>query len=117
MAANPRAEMDDLLDFLVHAAQELLSKRDEFFPIAACVQSAGEMVAVAGETEEEHPLSSEIIDLLYEALCEQAGAGEIGAAAVGADVLVEPPSGGGKTDAIRVDIEHAEADPVRVFLP
>jgi hypothetical protein len=34
-----------------------------------------------------------------------------------ADVLVTLPDTETKTDALRADLEHAAADPVRVFLP
>jgi hypothetical protein len=30
---------------------------------------------------------------------------------------VTPPESGGQTDAIRTSIEHAEGDPVEVFMP
>jgi len=114
---NPRDEMDMLLDSQLGFAQEMLSKHGEFYPFAAHVNFEGELALVSGTTGEEKPLSDDVIDVLYAGLCRQAEAGEIRAAAVCADVLVEPPGGSGKTDAIRVDIEHSHSDPVRVFLP
>jgi hypothetical protein len=45
---------------------------------------------VAADPGEDHPDSSELIELLYEGLMRQASAGEIRAAGVCADVRVSP---------------------------
>ena len=98
--------MDTLLGALLPFARQMLDKHGEFFPYAAALDQSGEVQMVAAETGEEHPDSSEMIDLLYEGLARQASAGEIRVAAVCADVRVSASGSSGMTDAIRVAIEH-----------
>jgi hypothetical protein len=117
MEPTPRDEMDAMLDALLPFAQQMIAKHGEFYPFAAALDSSGELQMVAGNTGEEHPDSSELIDLLIEGLSQQASSGEIRAAGVCADVRVTPPGSGDVTDAIRVAIEHAGSEPVEVFLP
>jgi len=58
-----------------------------------------------------------VIDLLYEALARSAANGEIRAAGICAEVRIAPPGSDDKTDAICTMIEHADGDPVDVFMP
>jgi hypothetical protein len=117
MGLNAREEMDMLLDALLRFAQQMLEKHGEFHPFAAALDSAGELQLVAADSGEEQLDSSEVIELLYEGLTRQAVAGEIRAGGVCVDVRVTPPDSSEKTDAISVAIEHANSDPVEVFLP
>lgn len=117
MEPTPRDEMDALLDALLPFAQQMIGKHGEFYPFAAALDSSGEIQMVAGHTGEERPDSSELIELLYEGLSQQASSGEIRAAGVCADVRVTPPGSRDVTDAIRVAIEHTGSEPVEVFLP
>jgi hypothetical protein len=117
MGATPRDEMDGVLDALLRFAQQMLDKHGEFYPYAAALDSSGEVQMVAADVGEEHPDSSELIELLYEGLTRQASAGQIRAAGVCADVRVNPPDSADTTDAIKIAIEHASSDPVEVFLP
>jgi hypothetical protein len=117
MEPTPRDEMDSLLDALLPFAKQMLGEHGEFYPYAATLDSSGNLQMVATHTGEEHPDSSQLIELLYEGLVQQASTGEIRAAAVCADVRVTPPNSPEMTDAIRVAIEHASGEPVNVFLP
>jgi hypothetical protein len=108
--------MDDLLDALVGFAQEMLGKRGAFYPCAAEVTAAGQIQMVTADLDAHHPSPEEVLDALYGRLRQAAASGEIQAAGACTDVTIllpAQPAG----DAIRVDIEHAAADPVRVFLP
>jgi hypothetical protein len=117
MEPTPRDEMDTLLDALLPFAQQMIEKHGEFYPYAAALDTSGEIQMVAGYAGEEHPDSSDLIELLYEGLTQQSSAGEIRAAGVCADVRVTPPNSRDMTDAIRVSIEHASSDPIDVFMP
>src|SRR4051812_25752264 len=103
--------MDRLLDTLLPFAEQMLRKHGEFFPFAAAVGSDGEVAFVGAATEDDRPQSPEVVELLYEGLAKQAAAGEIRGAAVCADVQLDTG------DAVRVAIEHADAEPVFCFLP
>ena len=117
MGPTPRDEMDTLLDTLLRFAQQMLDKHGEFYPYAAALDSSGELQMVAADAGEERPDSSELIELLYAGLTRQASAGEIRGAGICADVRVSLPDSPEMTDAIKVAIEHANSDPVEVFLP
>jgi hypothetical protein len=118
MGSTPRDEMDALLDALLRFGQQMLDKHGEFYPYAAALDSSGELQMVAAaDPGDEHPDSSELIELLYQGLMRQASAGEIRAAGVCADVRVSATDSPQMTDAIKVAIEHTSSDPVEVFLP
>jgi hypothetical protein len=72
---------------------------------------------VAVDLGDEHPASKDVIDSLYEDLARSAASGEIRAAAICADVRITPPESGDQPDAIRTSIEHADGDPVEMFMP
>ena len=117
MESTPRDEMDSLLDMLLQFAQQQLDKHGEFFPFAASIDSSGALAMVAVDLGDEHPASTDVIVSLYEVLARSAASGEIRAAGICADVRITPPESGDQTDAIRTSIEHAEGDPVEVFMP
>ena len=117
MEPTPRDEMDSLLNTLLPFAQQQLERHGEFFPFAASIDSTGAPRMLAVDLGDEHPESTDVIDSLYEALARSAAGGEIRAAGVCADVRVTAPGSAEQTDAIRTSIEHAEGDPVEVFMP
>jgi hypothetical protein len=111
-----RDEMDELLDALVGFAKKMLVARSAFYPFAAEVTTDGRVQMVTADLDDAVPAPDEVIRVLVERLRREAGTGEIRAAGICVDVRLEPddlpPS-----DAIRVDVEHVDEDPVRVFLP
>jgi hypothetical protein len=108
---TPREELDGLLDFLFGFATRQLEARGEFFPFAAALGADGEPQVVGVDLGDEQPQSTELLDVLFERLAAQAEAGEIRAAGVCADVHLP------ETDAARASLEHAEHEPIEVFLP
>jgi hypothetical protein len=115
--AEPREEMDALLSALIEVSQELLERQGEFYPHGATINASGDFALAGAYVGEEFPASTELVELLYEGFRQQAVADEIRAAAIAADVRVAAPGSDEPGDAIRVSIEHAQADPVQVFLP
>jgi len=112
---TPRDDLDNLLDFLLSAAIELLEKHHEFFPIAAQVTREGELEAVGFvDLDEERPASADVIDALGESMRPTAAAGEIRASGLCVDVRVDFE---GFSDAVEVRLEHAEHEPVAVLMP
>jgi hypothetical protein len=109
--------MDGLLNALAGFAQEMLAERGEFYPCAAEVTTGGQLQLVAADLDADQPSSEEVLRLLYERLRRDAASGQIQAAAACSDVRLLPRPGDPAGDAIRVDVEHAEAEPVRLFLP
>jgi hypothetical protein len=106
---SAREEMDELLDMLMGFAVESLEKHGEFYPFAG-VLSGGQGQFVAAATGDEHPASTELIEMLEAALRTHVAEGAQ-AAAIAADVSLDTG------DAVRIHVEHVDGDAVDVFLP
>jgi multidrug efflux pump subunit AcrA (membrane-fusion protein) len=109
--------MDGLLNALVGFAQQMLAERGAFYPCAAGVTASGQLQMVTADLAADQPPPDEVLQALVDRLQQDVAAGEIQAAATRIDVSLAPRSGEPAGDAIRVDIEHADAEPVRLFLP
>src|SRR3954447_4825536 len=96
----------------------MLDEHGALLPAGAWIDSLGTLGFVgAQDGDDEYQVPSKVLELLYAAMIEKAARGGIRAAAVCVDVRVERPSDATMTDAVMVSIEHADADPVNVFLP
>ena len=114
---DAQADLDALVNFLLPFAQETLGKHGEFFPFAAQMSVEGEITAIAIETEDEdQPDSDVVIGALGDVLRTHAADGEIRACGICSDTAVTLPEMG-MTEAVRVSLEHAEAEPVDVYMP
>src|SRR5437867_4090945 len=82
--AQPMAhpDFDELLNFLIPFAQQMLSKHGEFFPFGAMVSATGEVTAEAAYDGDEQPPSERIIDLLTGAFRQKAAERQIRAAGI-----------------------------------
>jgi hypothetical protein len=112
----PHEQMDALLDALVGFAKQMLQERREFYPFAAEVTAAGALQMVTADLAADRPSSDVVLESLESRLRAAAAAGEVDATGVCADVRRAGGQGEPERDAIRVDIEHADADPVRVLI-
>jgi hypothetical protein len=112
-----RPDLDALLNFLLPAAQEFLSKYGEFHPFAAKVGPDGSVVAFTGHTGEELPEAADLIALLLDGFRQQAGAGQVRAAGICINATVVRPGQPDKVDAICAQLEHQDGECVDVFLP
>ena len=110
-----RADLDELLDEVLRYAQKLQSKHGEFYPFAFTRDAEGKVGMNMATTENDRPLSTELIELLEQGLLERARSGEIRAAGLCYDARVTAPTGGA-TDAICVNLED-ETESVTVYLP
>jgi hypothetical protein len=113
---TPAEEMDALLDALVGFAKQMVDERRAFYPFAAEVTAEGTLQMVTADLDADRPPSDAVLESLEARLRAAATAGEVRATGVCADVRLVQAPGEPEGDAIRVDIEHAAADPVRVFL-
>lgn len=112
-SAQAQDDLDGLLDVALGFAQQQLDARGEFFPYAAAIGTDGEaeMIAARPDADDEHPRSADVIDACVAALVSQRD--YIRAGAIVADVRLPDQS----SDAIRVDLEHAEGHALAVLLP
>jgi hypothetical protein len=115
---EPTDEIQELLNFLLPQAERMLAQHGEFYPYAVALDAEGGLAAVKPEVEdEEHPDVTEVLVALHEGLREQAAEGAIRASGIAADVTLTDPDSGETTDAVQVELDHADADPVDIYLP
>ena len=109
-------DLDALVNFLLPFAQQMLGEHDEFFPFGASMSSGGEVGAVALELDEEQAASEDVVEALREVLRVHAADGDSRACGICSDTTLAGREVG-KTDAVRVSLEHRDAEPVDVYLP
>ena len=115
--AEPTDEIQELLNFLLPYAEQMLNQHGEFYPYAAALDSDGELNAVGTDLDDETPDVGELLLALHQGLREQAAEGAIRASGIAADVTLTDPDSGETTDAVQVELDHAEAEAVDVFVP
>ena len=116
--AEPTEEIQEILNFLLPFAEQMLSEHGEFYPYAAALGSDGEVSAVGADLEDDDsPDVGEVLLALHEGLRKQAAEGEIRASGIAADVTLTDPDSGEITDAVQVELDHADADAVDIFVP
>jgi hypothetical protein len=116
--AEPTEEIQEILSFLLPYAERMLNEHGEFYPYAAALDSGGELNAVATDVDDDDTTDvSEVLLALHQGLRERAAEGAIRASGIAADVTLTDPDSGETTDAVQVELDHAEADAVDIFVP
>jgi hypothetical protein len=115
--AEPTDEIHELLNFLLPYAERMLSQDGEFYPYAAALGSDGELNAVGTDLDDDSPDVGAVLVALHEGLRERAAEGAIRASGIAADVTLTDPDSGETTDAVQVELDHADADAVDIFVP
>ncbi|GAC1610395.1 MAG: hypothetical protein NVS3B26_16930 [Mycobacteriales bacterium] len=106
-------DLDQMLSAAIEAASSMLSVDGEFYPFAVALTLGGELVSPAVDPGTESPEAELVVELLLEALRE--GRDTIRAAALCSDVTLASDTG--DEDAIRVELEAPEREPVTVIVP
>jgi len=114
--AEPKQEIEQLLNFLLPSAEEKLSKEGEFHPYAAMLAADGEVKSVTAPLGELPDVAALLI-AIHEELREQAAEGAIRASGIAADVTLTDPESGETTDAVQVQLDHAETEAVDIYVP
>jgi hypothetical protein len=115
--AEPTDEIQEILSFLLPYAERMLNEHGEFYPYAAALGSDGELNAVATGVDDDSPDVAEALLALHVGLRERAAEGAIRASGIAADVTLTDPDSGETTDAVQVELDHADADAVDIFVP
>jgi hypothetical protein len=116
--AEPTDEIQEILNFLLPYAEQMLSQHGEFYPYAAALDADGDLNAVATDVDDDDsPDVSEVLLALHQGLRERAAEGAIRASGIAADVTLTDPDSGETTDAVQVELDHADADAVDIFVP
>ncbi len=113
----PKEELDELMNDILPFAQKMLSEHGQFFPYGGAITSKGEIIHVGASDGDEHPPSQKLIDVLIESFQAKAKSGEYRATAIVFDVRVKPPLSEQKTDAVQINLDHADGLSVECFLP
>jgi hypothetical protein len=115
--AEPTDEIQELLNFLLPQAERMLGEHGEFYPYAAAVESDGSIEPVAAAVQTADPDVGDILVALHSDLREQAAEGSIRASGIAADVTLTDPESGETTDAVQLELDHADADAVDIYVP
>ena len=102
--------------YLLPFAEERLNAEGEFRPYAATMGTDGELNSVSA-TADEDPDVGEVLLALHTELREQAASGAIRASGIAADVTLTDPDSGTVTDAVQLELDHAETQAVDVYVP
>ena len=114
--AEPKQEIEQLLNYLLPFAEQMLSGDGEFYPYAATMDAGGEVQAVSMAADEQ-PDVGELLLALHAELREQASRGAIRASGIAADVTLTDPYSGDTTDAVQLELDHADIEAVDVYVP
>ena len=115
--ASATEEIQELLNFLLPHAERLLNQHGEFYPYAAAVDSDGDLAPVPPLVETDDPDVGDILVALHAELRDQAAEGSIRASGIAADVTLTDPDSGETTDAVQVELDHADSDAVDIYVP
>jgi hypothetical protein len=115
--AEPTEEIQELLNFLLPQAERMLGEQGEFYPYAAAVESDGSIEPVAPGVDNGDPDVGDILVALHKDLRDQAAEGAIRASGIAADVTLTDPDSGETTDAVQLELDHADADAVDIYVP
>src|SRR5580698_7631415 len=100
-------------------AKKLLKDYGEFYPFGVAMGLDGKIIAVgagAGDGND-NPPPGELIDLMIVHFKQEAGGGQLRAAAIFYDVLTLPPGQAEKCDAICASLEHQSGEAYDAFAP
>jgi hypothetical protein len=115
--AEPTEEIQVVLNFLLPHAERMLSEQGEFYPYAVALDAQGELSPVPADIETDDPDVGDVLVALHNGLREQAAEGSIRASGIAADVTLTDPDSGETTDAVQVELDHADGDPVDIYVP
>ena len=108
------SDLDQLLGACVEAAARLLAGDGEFYPFAVAISSEGELISPSIDPGSDHPSADHVAALLLDALRD--GRQQLRATALCSDVRLRSDAGE-ERDAIRIELEAPEVDPLVVVVP
>lgn len=112
----PKEECEVLLDVLLPAAENLLRKNGEFYPIGAVMTTDSNTTLTAVDSEHDFPDSQSVIDALISYHRQMAEKNNIKASGIAWNAAISTPDGK-QSDAIIVSLEHSGDYSVVVVLP
>ena len=118
MGVNPKEESEKLINALLPLTEEMLQRYGEFYPHGGYMDADEKITLVGAEDPDtDRPKSKDLVYILRDSLRQAARTRGCRAAAIVLDVIVRLPKSHQKSDAIQVDVEHADGYVAEVFFP
>lgn len=114
---SSKRESEQLMNELLPFAWRMLREFGEFHPFGGVIRSDGSLAHYGAATGEELGPGAEAADLLMRRFHTEAVQGRIRAAAIALNVTVELPTGGVRSDAVEIRIDHIDGYSADVFFP
>jgi hypothetical protein len=115
---TPKQESEVLMNAVIPVAERMLKEHGEFYPYGGCMRLDGSITHIGtSDSDTDHPRSSDLLFVLKNSFKEMASRRECKAVAVVLAVSVALPNAAEKSDAIQLNIEHADGYSVEVFFP
>jgi len=114
---TPKDDCEALLNAVLPLAEKFLNEHGEFYPFGATLGTDGKQALTAAHDGADHTPSQPLIELLRDGYRKGAKSGKLLATALAYDVLVVPPGGSAKVDAVAVELDHRADYSVVVFFP
>jgi len=116
-SATPREEAEKVMHAGLPSARRAVADGRELTPFAFVMASTGDIRRIAPTEQSPGLASEEGVDSLVRDLREGAETGHYKSIAIFVEVSIEPPAGGGKTEAVEVMLEHRDGYCVNAFFP
>lgn len=115
---TPKRESEILMNAVLPVAERMLKQYGEFYPYGGCMMLDGSITHIgATDSDTDRPKSKDLLFILKDSFREMASRRECKAVAIVSNVSIQLPSLGEKSDAIQVNVEHADGYTVEVFFP
>lgn len=113
---TPKDQCEILLDALLNAAEALLKKNGEFYPIGAVLTTDEQVTFTAADLDNAFPASQSVINSLIASHKQMAETGAIKTSGIAWDATITTPNGK-RSDAIIVSLEHKDNYSVIIAQP
>jgi hypothetical protein len=114
--SNPKADCEELTDYVLYVARRLLIRSGGFVPYGGAMLADGELVAISADVGE-HPTLANVIARMKDQFRVEARNGSYKATAIVHDAMVALPSTGEESDAVAIALNHRDNYSIVVFLP
>src|ERR1700712_684352 len=110
-------DINRLVANIIDQAKHFLTKAGEYYPFGSVIKSDGSLVPLGVYLENDHPDSSEVLQILQETIKLRLTKKETIVAAIGLDVLYQPAGESVKKDALKIMVLTNEGTSLDYYLP
>lgn len=112
-----RQDLDLVLNEGLTTAAKFIEKSGEFYPFGVVKTQSGEIRHIQVLVEESRPASSIVSEMLRTSLSQGGRAGKYETVAIVSNVEITDRETGRKTDAICVEIDDKNSEPILCYVP